>query len=55
MGQVTGAGLAIWAVISSVFFDLLRDKGYGFKMKVPFSQLSFHLSRCGFVDDTDIM
>ena len=55
MGQGNGAGPAIWAVISTVFFDLLRDKGYGFKMRAPLSQLALHMAGCGFVDDTDIM
>ena len=54
IGQGNGAGPAIWAVISTVFFDLLRDKGYGFKMKAPLSKLALHLAGCGFVDDTDI-
>ena len=55
IGQGNGAGPAIWAVISTVFFDLLRDKGYGFKMKAPLSKLALHLAGCGFVDDTDLM
>ena len=40
VGQGNGAGPAIWAVISTVFFDLLRDKGYGFKMRAPLSNLA---------------
>ena len=36
-------------------FDLLRDKGYGFKMRAPLSKLALHLAECGFVDDTDIL
>ena len=36
-------------------FDLLRDKGYGLKMKVLLSQLSSHLAGCKFVDIADIM
>ena len=55
VGQGNGAGPAIWAVISTVFFDLLRDKGYGFKLKAPLSKLALHMAGCGFVDDTDIM
>ena len=42
-------------MISTVFFDLLRDKGYGFKLKAPLSKLALHMAGCGFVDDTDIM
>ena len=55
VGQGNGAGPAIWAVISTVFFDLLREKGYGFEMQAPLSKLALHMAGCGFVDDTDII
>ena len=55
VGQGNGAGPAIWAVISTVFFDLLRDKGYGFKTTTPLSKQHLHLAGCGFVDDTDLL
>ena len=55
VGQGNGAGPAIWAVISTVFFDLLRDKGYGFRIKSPLSEKPLHLAGCGFVDDTDLL
>ena len=55
VGQGNGAGPAIWAVISTVFFDLLRDKGYGFKMNTPLSNQTLNLAGCGFVDDTDLL
>ena len=55
MGQGNGACPAIWAVISTVFVYLLRDKGYGFKMQAPLSKLALHIAGCGFVDDTDII
>ena len=48
-------GPTIWAVISTIFFDLLRDKGHGFKMETPLSKLALHMMGFGFVDDTDIM
>ena len=35
VGQGNEAGPAIWAVMSTVLFDLLRDKGYGFKTQSP--------------------
>ena len=38
-----------------MFFDLLRSKGFGFKMNAPLSECTSHLAGCGFVDDTDIM
>ena len=55
VGQGNGAGPAIWAVISTVFVDLLRDKGYGFKTQSPISKTGIHLVGCGFVDDTDLL
>ena len=55
VGQGNGAAPAIWAVISSVFFDLLRDKGYGFNLRAPLSKLAINLAGCGFVDDTDLL
>ena len=42
-------------MISTVFFDLLREKGYGFEMQAPLSKLAIHIAGCGFVDDTDII
>lgn len=42
-------------VISTVFFDLLYDKGYSFKRKAPLSQLALYLTGYVFVDDTDII
>ena len=38
-----------------MFFDLLRDKGYGFKTITPLSKQHLHLAGCGFVDDTDLL
>ena len=55
VGQGNGAGPAIWAVISSVIFDYIGDKGYGAKITAPLSKLAFQLAGCGFVDDTDLM
>ena len=55
IGQGNGAGPAIWAVISSVFFDMIRDKGLGLKLRAPLSKLALHMAGCGFVDDTDII
>ena len=55
MGQGNGVGPAIWAVISTLFFDLLRDKGYGFKMETPLFKIALHMVGRGFVDDTDII
>ena len=55
IGQGNGAGPAIWAVVSSVLFDYVREKGYGAKICSPLSQLALHIAGMGFVDDTDIV
>ena len=55
IGQGNGAGPAIWAVVSSVLFDYVRDKGYGAKICSPLSKLALHFAGLGFVDDTDIV
>ena len=55
IGQGNGAGPAIWAVVSSVLFDYIRDKGYGAKLRSPLSKLALHFAGLGFVDDTDIV
>ena len=38
-----------------MFFDIIRDKGLGLKMKAPLSKLVLHMAGCGFVNDTAIM
>ena len=53
VGQGNGAGPAIWAVISSVLFDYIRDKGYGMHLRSPLSKLALNLAGLSFVDDTD--
>ena len=55
VGQGNGAGPAIWAVISSIFFDTLRKKGYGAILEAPFSKIDVTLAGFGFVDDTDLL
>ena len=55
IGQGNGAGPAIWAVVSSVLFDYIRDRGYGAKLCSPLSKLALHFAGLGFVDDTDIV
>ena len=55
IGQGNGAGPVIWAVVSSVLFDYIRDKGYGAKLYSPLSKLALHFVGLGFVDDTDIV
>ena len=57
MGVRQGGGLRpeIWVVISSVFFDALRDNGFGAILTAPFSINGLHIAGFGFVDDTDIL
>ena len=55
VGQGNGAGPAIWAVISTVFFNALRKKGYGALLTAPFSKVNVNIAGFGFVDDTDII
>ena len=55
VGQGNGAGPAIWAVISTVFFDVLRKHGYGALLQAPFSRRKLDIAGFGFVDDTDLV
>ena len=55
VGQGNGAGPAIWAVISTVFFDVLRSNGYGALLTAPFSRRELKIAGFGFVDDTDLI
>ena len=55
VGQGNGAGPAIWAVISTTFFDTLRENGFGAILTAPFSKVEINLSGYGFVDDTDLI
>ena len=55
VGQGNGAGPAIWAVISTIFFDTLRKNGFGALLLAPFSKVNVNLAGFGFVDDTDLL
>jgi len=55
VGQGNGAGPAIWAVISTIFFNTLRNNGYGALLSAPFSKVNVNLAGFGFVDDTDLL
>ena len=37
VGQGNGAGPAIWALISTTFFDTVRENGFGAILSAPFS------------------
>ena len=55
VGQGNGAGPAIWTVISSIFFDVLKSHGFGAILTAPFSKDINKIEGFGFVDDTDIL
>ena len=55
VGQGNGAGPAIWAVISTVLFDVLRKNGYCELLQAPFSRRKLNIVGFGFVDDTDLV
>ena len=55
VGQGNGAGPAIWTIISSIFFDVLKSHGFGAILTAPFSKDILSIEGFGFVDDTDIL
>ena len=55
VGQGNGARLVIWTVITILFFDVLRDNGFGAILTAPFGKKDLHIAGFGFVDDTDIL
>ena len=42
-------------MISTVFFDVLRDNGFGALFTAPFSYDKIEIAGFGFVDDTDLI
>ena len=40
---------------NQVFFDMIRNKGLGLKLRPPLSKLALHMAGCVFVDDIDII
>ena len=54
-GKGNGMGPEIWAVISTLFFDVLRKNSYGFLLTVPFSQRKLDITSFGFLDDTNLI
>lgn len=55
VSQGNRAGPAICAVISTIFFDTLRNNGYWALISAPFSTVNVDLAGFGFVDDTDLL
>lgn len=54
-GQGNGYGPALWACISSPLLHIMRNKGYGTKLRQPITRFLLHLAAFAFVDDTDII
>ena len=51
--QGNGAGPAIWALVSSPLLDIVREAGYGAKLKSALGETELHLAGFAFVDDAD--
>jgi hypothetical protein len=55
IGQGSGAGPAIWAVVSTPLLNVLREKGFGCVIICPLSSIFFKFVGYAFVDDTDVI
>jgi hypothetical protein len=54
VGQGNGMGPCIWAVVSSAIFDVMRESGFGARVKSPISDEVLNLMGGAFVDDLDL-
>ncbi len=55
IGQGNGAGLAIWAVLSTPLLNILRTKGFGCSFISPLSREYTSFVGYAFVDDTGVI
>jgi hypothetical protein len=55
VGQGNGAGPAIWAVVSTLFLNVLRSKGFGCEFCFSLSSTYYNFVGYAFVDDTDLI
>jgi hypothetical protein len=55
IGQGNGAGPQIWAAISTVVLDMLRQEGMGGVFETPITKKQLHIVGYAYVDDTDII
>ena len=55
VGQGNGCGPQVWAVASSVMFEILKEKRLTTKFVSPISRQQLKLCRFAFVDDTDLL
>lgn len=54
-GQGNGNGPGLWAGISSICLDIMREEGYGREMESAITQSTILLTGFAFVDDTDLI
>jgi hypothetical protein len=55
VGQGSGAGPAIWAVVSTPVLKMMKDEGFGCMYKTIIEGKELHFVGYSFVDDTDII
>ena len=55
VGQGNGCGSQVWAVVSSVMFEILKKKGLTTTFASPISREQLKLCGFAFVDDTDLL
>jgi hypothetical protein len=55
VGQGNGAGPQLWAAISTVVLNMLRNQGMGGYFESPISRRPLHIAGYAYVDDTDII
>ena len=53
--QGNGAGPAMWAILSSTVFAIMRRQGYGVKFCSALSRELYHLCGFAYVDDSDLI
>ena len=55
VGQGNGAGPQIWAVVSTLVFNMLQSLGFGAHLKAMISGDQLEFVRFAFVDDADLV
>ena len=53
--QGNGVGPEIWAIISTVFFDIIRKNGYGALLTASFTCCKLDISGFRFINNTDLI
>jgi hypothetical protein len=55
VGQVSGVGPAIWAVVSTPVLKMMKNEGFGCMYKTSIEGKDYHFVGYSFVYDTDII